>query len=235
MYKVRSFFRNITLLNLLLIAAIIIFAQYAVLPKLNVNVKYAPPSVKQNSVENEVNVSEIEIPSPSDYTIIAEENLFHPERKIPAEKKGEEKPVPKPEFVLYGTVVTDNVKIAYMEDLKAPHSTPGRGKRQTALRTGDIMSGYTIKEIDVEKVVLVKGEDKMVLYVHNPKRSESKVRQAPAQTQRTPPPAARPRSSTATGSPGAIGSIQKREPVMPNPNVREKDRKVFEMLDRLKK
>jgi len=45
-----------------------------------------------------------------DYAVIPEKNLFHPDRIIPVEKK--EVTIPRPEFVLYGTLIVDDVRIA---------------------------------------------------------------------------------------------------------------------------
>jgi hypothetical protein len=171
--KVKNFFRNINLLNIILITAIIILANYTVLPMFNMNIKYTLPAGKKIVGAGDEKPAESHIPSLTDYTMIAEENLFHPERKIPAEKKAEQ-PLPKPDFVLYGTLITDDLSLAYLEDLKAPHSTPGRGKRQTAMRKGDSMSGFILKEIEAEKIVMVRGEERIELKVAD--SSKPKIR-----------------------------------------------------------
>jgi hypothetical protein len=182
MLKVKNFFRNINLLNIILITAIIILANYTVLPMFNMSIKYTLPAGKKTIGDTDEKPAEGRIPSPSDYMIIAEENLFHPERKIPVEKKAEQ-PLPKPEFVLYGTLITDDMKLAYLEDRKAPHSTQGRGRRQTVLRLGDSMSGFTLKDIETDKVVMVRGEDRIEVNVFDPakpKRGDTGV--APKET-----------------------------------------------------
>jgi hypothetical protein len=58
--------------------------------------------------------------------------------------------------------------VAYMEDKKSPRTTPGRGKRQTALKKGDTLSGYTLKEIDPEQVILVRGDETLIVKVIDP-------------------------------------------------------------------
>jgi hypothetical protein len=167
MNKLKLLLKNINLLNIILIAAILSIATYVTLPLLNMSVKFTPAIPKQFSLPKEEETTQNQIPSPSDYLIVAEQNLFHPERKIPPEKK-EEQPLPKPEFVLYGTLITDDISIAYLEDKKSPRFTPGRGKRQTALKKGDTMSGYTLKEIDPDKIVMVRGEETITLKVMDP-------------------------------------------------------------------
>ncbi len=119
-------------------------------------------------------VGTLDFSSLSDYSIISDENLFHPERKIPIEKK-EEKPLPKPEFVLYGTLISENLSLAYLEDLKEPYTSPGRGKRQIPLRAGDTLSGFTLKEIYTDKVVMIRGEEKIVLNLTDPIRKKREL------------------------------------------------------------
>ena len=138
--------------------------------------------------------------------MIAEENLFHPERKIPAEKKVEQA-LPKPEFVLYGTLITDDIKLAYLEDRKAPYNTPGRGKRQTVLKIGDTMSSFTVKEIDTDKVVMVRGEDRIEVNVIDPakpKRGDTgvapKVSKPSTEKTISPPSSRRPPTPYNTGT-----------------------------------
>jgi hypothetical protein len=171
--RFKTIIRNINLLNIILITSIIILANYIVLPMFNMDMKYTLPAGKKIVGDDDEKPAESHIPSLTDYTMIAEDNLFHPERKIPVQKK-DEQPLPKPEFVLYGTLITDDLSLAYLEDLKVPRSTPGRGKRQTAMRKGDSMSGFTLKEIETEKVVMVRGEERIELKVAD--SSKPKIR-----------------------------------------------------------
>jgi hypothetical protein len=164
MRRVGGLLRNINVLNIILFVVALVLANYVVFPLLNMEVKYVPAIPRKLSDQKEEKPAQSQTSNPTDYTIIADQNLFHPERKIPPEKK-EEAALPKPEFVLYGTLITDNMSFAYLEDKKSPRSTPGRGKRQTALKRGDTLSGYTLKEIDQDKVVMVRGEDTLVVKV----------------------------------------------------------------------
>ncbi|MBM4146317.1 MAG: hypothetical protein FJ240_08605 [Nitrospira sp.] len=133
--------------------------------------KYTLPSITKSIFSETESLDEPHPPSSSDYIVVSENNLFHPERKIPPEKK-EEVPLPKPEFILFGTLITSETSLAYIEDLKVPRNTAGRGKRQTTLKKGDMMSGFILKEVQADKIVMVRGEEKMVVPVHNPNRSK---------------------------------------------------------------
>ena len=184
--------RNITVLNLLLAIAIVLGISFVVSPLFSVSVKYSPPPAKKAAETKEASPAPARVPSPLDYAVIADQNLFHPERKIPVEKAAAA-PLPKPEFVLYGVLMTDDASIAYMEDKKSPQSTAGRGKRQAALRRGETISGFTLKEIEADKVVMVRGEEVISVSLndsHTPKEREAAA--APAQ----PKPGAQPPGST---------------------------------------
>jgi len=185
MQKLKLLFRNLNLLNIILIVAVLLMVYHVVLPMLNTKVKYMPVVPKKTStIEEEPVKSQITLPS--DYTIIAEQNLFHPDRKIPIGITLEEKPMPKPEFVLYGTLISEDISLAYLEDRRSPRTTPGRGKRQIALREGDALSGYTLVTIEHDKVVMEKGEETLVLKVVDSSVKKDRRAQAPAQVKKTP-------------------------------------------------
>ena len=126
------------------------------------------------------------IPPLQEYAVIAEKNLFHPDRIIPPEKKAEIA-VPRPEFVLYGTLIADNVSIAYMSDKKAVRTTPGRGKRQVGLKLGETLSGYTLKEVFSDRVVMVRGDDRIEIRVISPENKKDRIVETTSPTQQTIP------------------------------------------------
>lgn len=169
----RYFLKNINLLNIILLTVIALFANYAVLPLLKMDIKYTLPMAKKIAKKKGEESPKIESISFIDYTIIAEQNPFHPERIIPAipvekvEKK-EEKPLPKPDIVLYGTVVSGEISLAYIEDKKSPITTPGRGKRLRVIKKGEEIGGFILKEIEPDKIILIRGEEKMTVNLTSP-------------------------------------------------------------------
>ncbi|MDQ7787576.1 MAG: hypothetical protein RDU01_08200 [Thermodesulfovibrionales bacterium] len=158
--------KHITILNVFILSIIIFTFIYIFLPLLTVTTKITLPPVGKIPESGMGKKGEPVFPSPSDYMLVADENIFHPERKIPPDKK-EEKPLPKPEFVLYGTMITDDFSIAYLEDLKEPRSTKGRGKRQIPLNKGDSLSGFTLQEIAPDKITMTRGEEKVIVRIHD--------------------------------------------------------------------
>jgi type II secretory pathway component PulC len=182
---IKQLLRNINIINTLLVVTIIYFFTYYFSPTLNMQIKFTPPEPDDIIEVDEYTIEELSLPSNVDYMIISEENLFHPERKIPVEKKVEQ-PLPKPEFVLYGTLVSENISIAYLEDLKAPRNTPGRGKRIIPLRKGQTLSGFKLEEIETDRIVMTRGEEKIIVPINDPSRP--KERQTVTTTQTPPPP-----------------------------------------------
>jgi hypothetical protein len=183
MVQLRPVLRNINLLNILLLAIVVVFALRVFMPALYQDIRYLLPPPKKTIEAEKEPLLQQKISSLSDYMIISEENPFHPERKIPVEKKVEQ-PLPKPEFVLYGTLITDDLKLAYLEDLKSPRSTSGRGKRQVALKKGESLSGFTLKEIEAGKIVMARGDDRIII----PIIDSAHPREAQVTTAQTEPP-----------------------------------------------
>jgi len=216
--RIKRLIRNINMLNVALLTGALFFAFYIFFPALDITSGFTLPSVKKTVAEKEETGTEIRIPSVTEYVKISEENLFHPERKIPVEKKADQQqqPLPKPEFVLYGTLITDDLRLAYMEDLKAPRNSPGRGKRQTALKKGDALSGFTLKEIEADQIVMARGEEKIVVLVNDPSRSKERKETGiaalpvpPAGTRRGSVPVTQPPIEHAKPKPGISEKLEK--------------------------
>jgi len=170
--NVVNLLRSINVLNILLAAALIAAAQFIVLPLAGLEPKISLPAVKAVSAKHEEEKKAGHEPAapPIDYTLIADQNLFHPERKIPTDKPSDkEKPLPKAEFVLYGTVIDGDMSLAYVDDKQSPISTPGRGKRLRVLKKGDSLSGYILKDIMPDRIVMARGEDVITVDLMNPK------------------------------------------------------------------
>ncbi len=166
MKAVKLILRNINVLNMLLLAIAVVLFLVFDYPLLGRQPSVVQVQAKERGApfQSEEKSAPEGSASYADFISIAEKNLFHPDREMP---KAEKAAVPRPELILYGTVITDDVSIAYVEDKKSPYSTPGRPKRQTALKKGGSIGGYVLREIEPNRIVLVKGEDKLVVMLDN--------------------------------------------------------------------
>jgi hypothetical protein len=173
MWNLPTLLKSINLLNLLLLAVAITAIACAVVPLTNISVNVTPPALTEAGT-GQPGQAAAGSPAPvySDYASIAEQNVFHPSRRIPLEKKGD-LAVPRPEVILYGTLITDDMRLAYVEDKKSPRTTPGRGKRQIALKKGETLSGYVLKEVEKDRIELVKGDDRIVVYLSDRNKARS--------------------------------------------------------------
>ena len=193
-------------MNIMLAVVLVFLVNYTALPFLKMNARFTLPGVKRPVVvkASADEKGEEKSPSPSDYMVIAEHNLFHPDRIIPVPKV-EAPPLPQPDFVLYGTLKTDSLQIAYMDDKKTK-GPQDKDKRQTILRLGESMSGFILKEVEKDQVVMQRGEQEIVVSLNEMKRREA--------TAVTPPPAA---TAGATAGPGkaATAVVQPKKQVKP--------------------
>lgn len=190
MAGMKYLFQSMNVLNGLLAAALAAVVYFNVVPFLYPDTQMSLPAAKKTVDRPGVKAAAPQSLSPVSYAVIGEQNLFHPERIIPPEKK-EEKLIPKPEVVLYGVLIADDKSIAFIEDKKAPYSTPGRGQRQRALKKGDQLSGYVLTEIAPNHVVFAKGNDKMKVMLDD----GAKRKPGAATATKTAPTAVRPGSS----------------------------------------
>lgn len=161
--------KNINALNILLLTGVAVLAAYLVSPPALGNKKIGSslPAPQRPQVTAEVEIAKTDkngSPSPADFAVVAENNLFHGERKVPPDKMAEAA-LPRPEIVLFGTMITDEMSVAFIEDKKSPKTTPGRGKRQTALKKGDAISGFQLTSIESDRIVLVRGEESITVHL----------------------------------------------------------------------
>jgi len=186
MHSLQRFYKDINLLNIILFAMVIVLTAFTLTSLFGRHIKLILPAPKAKAAQQEASAAmNASAPSLSDYAVIAENNLFHPERRTPKD----EKPLPRPELVLYGTIVGNGASIAYVEDKKSPKTTPGRGKRQITLKKGDVLNGFVLKEIKADRIVLTRGEETMVVYLtETGKQRESETTLSPSKTTTTPPP-----------------------------------------------
>lgn len=214
MIRIKYILQNMNVVNGLLAIAAAAMVYYIVIPFFNPDIRVSLPAVKETKAESYKITALPQNISQADYAVIGDQNLFHPERIVPPEKK-EEKAIPKPEVILYGTLITDQLSIAFVEDRKAPRTTPGRGKRQMALHKGDQLSGYILREIEANRIVFTKGEEKIVVRLEEgEKRKASETSISPAATGMTP---GSPQATTSTASSPLQSPARKVTQTAPSP------------------
>jgi len=216
--------RNVNVLNLILLAVAAFVFIYVLDPILQESTAVAIPSAREESAPPAVSAKNVEGKQlvSADYAIIGDKNLFHPDRVIPPEKKNVDatKEKAKPELVLHGTMITDQTKLAYLEDKKAPASSQGRGARQITLKEGDQIAGYKLTQVTDKLIVLTNEGEQVTLYLDELKERKTETtmtakpvgaptaqqappraavsQQRPRTERAAPPSAAQPRLSAQT-------------------------------------
>lgn len=180
----------------IIISAVALFAGFQIFHALPPESE-APPAGSGQSTQTEGGDLQKRFPDLgpvrfSNYNVIGEKNLFRAERRewtpppkseLGQDNKGDVPKPPPPQLTLYGTIVYgDDVRVAI---IKGGASRGGAGEERMSYRLGDVISGYSIKDIKEDKVTLARGEDVMEL-----KLREGKPRPAapavPPQLQRKP-------------------------------------------------
>lgn len=242
MSRTRYVLSQINLINILLIGVLFFLVQYMLLPFFDKDLPFSlPAATKPGKTESLADRQEQpKTPSPMDFMVVSEQNLFHPERKIPVEVK-EAQPLPKPDFVLYGTLISGDLQIAYMEDRKAPRSTPGRDKRQTPLKQGESMSGFILKELNEDRAIMVRGEERLTVHLIDPQQPKERISSGSASAPvsqanqfgapAAPPPpqasAPQPPSQQTTAASAAQPPSAETAPKIPSAEVREATKQQF--------
>lgn len=172
MKVLRSIPRNVTLLNVFLAVALVLAGIGIICPAMRVSNRLNLPGiVPKETVMPEKPAEEIAVPLPTDYAVVSEMNLFHPQRVIPIDAKKE---LPKPELFLCGIIMSGNERVAFVEDKKNPATSPGRGKRQTELRKGSVYGGYSVTEINKDSIVLTRGDQSVSVHLTDPAKRGGK-------------------------------------------------------------
>jgi hypothetical protein len=104
--------------------------------------------------------------APADYAVLFQENLFHPERKVPPPAKKEEMALPRPDVTLYGTYITSESRLAFIEEKSMPVTSPGRGQRHTIMKPGEKVLGFELKRIEPDRIVFVKDKETLTVLLN---------------------------------------------------------------------
>lgn len=207
----RYLLQSFNVLNLLLLAAVMGTYLFFLAPLLATPTSADVPLPKETSPALPADRDTAAKAPAADYALLAEQNLFHPDRTLPEGKKPPVSPQPRPELVLHGTLITGGLKIAYLTDKKAAPKTPGRSAPHIIVREGDNVSGYTLRQITENMIMLVNGEEQMTLHLDEVKDRKGEITgptRAPSQPTAPPlqgapmPPMPQPAQGRSSGQSG---------------------------------
>jgi hypothetical protein len=87
-------------------------------------------------------------------------------------------------MILYGTFITQDLQMAYLEDLESPRISNTGVRRQQALLKGDAISGFVLQDIRPDKVLLVRDQERIWIRIDDKKPP----RENDVTAQELPPP-----------------------------------------------
>jgi hypothetical protein len=147
--------------------------------------------------------------SAAPYLVIAEKNIFSPDRRdFAAQMSGESVPVSRPQVLLYGVVIGDQFQTA---SVVSPGRALLKGERELkTLRLGDQIGGYKLTKIFSDRITLEAAGDSFEVLLFDPKfpKRRMDVRTTsppPAMSSRLPVPPSRS-APTAPVAPGTVSS-----------------------------
>ena len=147
-----------------------------------------------------------ETPPGEAFNVIAEKNIFNPERKEFSSTAAGllagmgAKPVSRPQITLYGVVMAGEYQCATIIN---PGRTLVKGERETkTIRVGESVGEYKLAKILPDRIVMEGGEDSFEVFLYDPRspkrRLEVRTPTAPATVTSTSPSATSPGTAPPT-------------------------------------
>ncbi len=156
--------------------------------------------------------------SPQSFTLIAEKNIFSPERKdFPVLAVEKSNPVTRPQVVLYGVTIAGDYEAASITSVGRPLM---KGERETlTLKVGEKIGGYKLARVHPDRITLQNTNDSFEVLLYDPKspkkRKEAKTEIKPTGVT-TPFSAATASPTPQAAAPGTApppASLEKAPPI----------------------
>jgi len=205
--------RRLLLLNLVLVAAAVVFSVQIVRiliasPQLPPAPPLTTPLVERIATEETGRA----VPPLATFDVVAARNLFNPNRSESA--TAALSPVGKP--LLYGIVLKDGSPAAFLEDPVT--------KKVLSYKLGDQVAGGLLERIEADRVVIRRGEERIEVFLRDPGKPKAvPVGQPGVPTPQLPAPAAIPQvqpPAMPTAPPPGLPSLFRRPQAPAAPPVR---------------
>ena len=104
--------------------------------------------------------------SSGDYGVIATRTLFHPSRSQSTSSEAMA-PIPPPAstLALYGVAISDDTRVAFVQDLVT--------KQISGYRTGDKLAGGQVERIEPDRVVIMRADGPIEVLLRRPKEPQA--------------------------------------------------------------
>ncbi|MDA2916899.1 hypothetical protein MYX64_08695 [Nitrospinae bacterium AH_259_B05_G02_I21] len=142
------------------------------------------------------------LPPLSDFAVIEEKNLFHPDRLPQVPSRSAKQPgvgdIAGTRFVLHGVILYDNGPSLAL--LQEPRLTE---KKVKSLAQGEKIGPYVLKTIKSDRVVMALGDEEFEVVLYKPKKPKSQPKRpgARAPSRARPKPSSKPSPTRLGGTP----------------------------------
>jgi type II secretory pathway component PulC len=100
------------------------------------------------------------------YDVIATKSLFDPNRAQPTSSEAMAPiPSPAPTLALYGVAISDDTRVAFVQDLVT--------KQIFGYRTGDKLAGGQVERIEPDRVVIMRPDGPIEVLLRRPKEAQT--------------------------------------------------------------
>jgi len=116
-----------------------------------------------------------EIPPRQSFDVIAEKNIFNPDRQEFSTQAtpGMTKPITRPPIILYGVVIAGDYQMASIVN---PGRPLHKGEREIkTIKVGESVGEYKLTKIMPDRIVLEGGEDSFEILLYDPKSPKKRV------------------------------------------------------------
>ena len=142
------------------------------------------------------------LPPLSDFAVIEEKNLFHPDRLPQVSPSSTKEPgtgdIANTRFVLHGVILYDNgTSLALLQE---PRLTE---KKVKSLAQGEKIGPYVLKTIKSDRVIMALGDKEFEVVLYKPKKPKSQPKRpgAKAPSRARPKPSSKPSPTKRGGTP----------------------------------
>ena len=136
-----------------------------------------PVARLENPSKTEVLAVKEESKSVQSYSIIAEKNIFNPERKdflsLGLNSAEQPRQIARPQMILSGVVISDDYQSA---SVTSPGRPLKKGERETmTLKPGDRIGEYKLAKIEADRIIMKAAWDSFEILLYDPKKPKARV------------------------------------------------------------
>ena len=168
---------NLTLFTLVIFTVVMNYETWSHTNGSAKNVAQKSEAMVEHPSETTVFAVKKEPQSVPSYGIIAEKNIFNPERKdflsLGLNSAEQPRQIARPQMILSGVVISDDYQSA---SVTSPGRPLKKGERETmTLKPGDRIGEYKLAKIEADRIIMKAAWDSFEILLYDPKKPKARV------------------------------------------------------------